>query len=542
MFGTIKGRIAVILAVLVLAIGAVVTKKITYGLDLQGGMYLALEVADPDNTMTPEVKRQNVDQNLEILRNRIDQFGVTEPQIQRVGDERIVVELPGIRDEARAEAVIERQAFLEWKLVQPSEQIINVLPRIDRAVVQALPADERRAIATDTTQPGESVRDLLFSRDTTARDSTSAADSTMADSATAVESADAPGGATPFSSLLLGGGDGEFAVEEANVERLERYLSLPGVREALPRNVELKWGSKPTGQGAALYRPLYVLQRQAFITGEQLEDAQAGRDQQYNTTIVTFQLNRRGGRAFEQVTSENIGRRIAIVLDDQVYSAPVVQSRIAARGQIELGQAPMEEARDLAIVLRAGAFTAPLEIVEKRSIGPTLGADSVRQGKIAGLVGVSLVLLMLIVYYRVSGALAALALGVYSILVLGGMAAIGATLTAPGIAGFILSIGMAVDANVLIFERTREELLAGRTNRLAVDEGFKNAMSAIVDSNLTTLITALILYKVGTGPVQGFAVTLSLGIIASFFSAVFVTRTLFMIYLERRRPSEPISI
>lgn len=536
MFGTIKGRIAVIIAVLILAIGALVTKKVTYGLDLQGGMYLALEVADPDHTMTPEVRRQNVDQNLEILRNRIDQFGVTEPQIQRVGDDRIVVELPGIRDEARAEAVIERQAFLEWKLVQPAEQIIQVLPRIDRAVVQALPAEERRAIATDTAQPGESVRDLLFSRDTTA------ADSAATDTAAAAGADDSSGGATPFSSLLLGGGDGEFAVEEANVERLERYLALPGVREALPRNVELKWGSKPTAQGAALYRPLYVLERQAFITGEQLEDAQAGRDQQYNTPIVTFQLNRRGGRVFEQVTSENIGRRIAIVLDDQVHSAPVVQSRIAARGQIELGQAPMEEARDLAIVLRAGAFTAPLEIVEKRSIGPTLGADSVRQGKIAGLVGVALVLLMLIGYYRVSGLLAALALGVYSILVLGGMAGIGATLTAPGIAGFILSIGMAVDANVLIFERTREELLAGRTNRLAVDEGFKNAMSAIVDSNLTTLITALILYKVGTGPVQGFAVTLSLGIIASFFSAVFVTRTLFMIYLERRRPSEPISI
>jgi len=543
MFGTIKGRIAIIFVVLVLALAAIYTKGVTRGLDLQGGMYLALEINDPENAMDPAVKRENIDKNLEILRNRIDQFGVAEPSVQKVGDERIVVQLPGIKDEERAKGVIERQAFLEWKLVKPVEPITSALDRIDRAVVQSLPVAEREKIAEDTSK-AESVRNLLF-RGGSGRD-TVAGDSVAGDSAQAA-AADTVGrgaeAAAPFSSLLLqGGGEGEFLVDEADVDRLNEYLALPAVRDALPRAVELKWAANSRSQGASLYRSLYVLAPEAFITGDQLEDATAGRDPQYNQTIVSFQLNRAGGRRFDQVTSQNIGKRIAIVLDNQVHSAPQVMSRIGARGQIDMGQAPMEEARDLALVLRAGAFTAPLHIVEQRSVGPSLGADSIRQGTIAGVVGVVLVIGIMIGYYRLAGVLSVLALVMYGAILLGMLAALGATLTAPGIAGFILSLGMAVDANVLIFERTREELLAGHTARLAVDAGFKHAMSAIVDSNLTTLITGLILYKVGTGPVQGFAVTLSLGIIASFFTAVFVTRTLFLIYLDRHKVSEPISI
>jgi len=541
MFGTIKGRIAIIFVVLAVAIGALYTRGVTRGLDLQGGMYLALEINDPDNTMDPAVKRENIDKNLEILRNRIDQFGVAEPSVQKVGDERIVVQLPGIKDEARAKGVIERQAFLEWKLVRPVDAVTNALERIDRAVVQSMPAAEREQLAEDTSKT-ESVRNLLFGaggRDTLAADS-AARDSALAAADTAGRGAEA---AAPFSSLLLqSGGEGEFLVNEADVDRLNQYLALPAVKETLPRGIDLVWGANPRSQGASLYRSLYVLAQDPFITGDQLEDATAGRDPQYNQTIVSFQLNRAGGRRFDQVTSQNIGKRIAIVLDNQVYSAPQVMTRIGARGQIEMGQSPMEEARDLALVLRAGAFTAPLHIVEQRSIGPSLGADSIRQGTIAGMIGVLLVVGVMIGYYRLAGLLSVIALIMYAAILLGMLAGLGATLTAPGIAGFILSLGMAVDANVLIFERTREELLAGHTARLAVDAGFKHAMSAIVDSNLTTLITGLILYKVGTGPVQGFAVTLSLGIIASFFTAVFVTRTLFLIYLERHKASDPISI
>jgi preprotein translocase subunit SecD len=223
-------------------------------------------------------------------------------------------------------------------------------------------------------------------------------------------------------------------------------------------------------------------------------------------------------------------------------SAPVIRDRIGASGQIELGGSPMEEARDLALVLRAGALTAPLAVVEERTVGPSLGQDSIDAGMIAGVVGVVLVIGIMLAYYRAAGLLALGALAVYVIIVLGGLAALNATLTVPGIAGLILSVGMAVDANVLIFERIREELLAGRATRTAVDEGFGHALSAIVDANLTTLITAMILFQFGTGPVRGFAITLSIGIVASFFSALFVTRTLFLIYLSGKKTADPISI
>jgi preprotein translocase subunit SecD len=253
-------------------------------------------------------------------------------------------------------------------------------------------------------------------------------------------------------------------------------------------------------------------------------------------------LNRAGGRLFSRFTGQHVGDYLAIVLDGEVMSAPVIRDRIGASGQIELGNAGLEEARDLALVLRAGALPAPLRIMEERSVGPSLGQDSIDAGEVAGIVGLVLVLLIMTVYYRLAGVLALLALAVYVVLVMGGMAGIGAVLTLPGIAGLILSVGMAVDANVLIFERIREELVAGRATRTAVDEGFGHALSAIVDANVTTLITALILFQFGTGPVRGFAVTLSIGIIASFFSAIYVTRTFFMLYLQGKKASDPISI
>ena len=278
------------------------------------------------------------------------------------------------------------------------------------------------------------------------------------------------------------------------------------------------------------------------MTGEALEDALAARDPQFNQAQVQFELNRAGGRDFERFTSQNVGNHLAILLDDEVISAPVVRDRIGSRGQIDMGNAPLEEARDLALVLRAGALPAPLEIMEERTVGPSLGQDSIDQGELAGIVGLIVVVTIMVGYYRVAGLLAVLALTVYVVLVLGGLAGLNATLTLPGIAGLILSVGMAVDANVLIFERVREELAAGRATRTAVDEGFGHALSAIVDANITTLITALILFQFGTGPVRGFAVTLSIGIVMSFFSALYVTRTFFLVYLTRKTASDPISI
>jgi preprotein translocase subunit SecD len=527
MFGSLKGRIVIIALVLAGSIGFFLNNGLKRGLDLQGGMHLALEVDDPTGTMTPAARADATDRALKIIRTRINQFGVEEPLIQKSGADRIIVELPGISDEQRAKDIIQQTAFLEFQVVQSSRELVDALPRIDRAIVQALGPEGLPETTGD--QPRQAIEDLLFKRD--------------ADSAATEDAAPQTPETRPLSALLLdGGADGEFLVEQANVETVKRYLAIPEVQRLIPRGSVLRFGASAEGVGAQLYQRIYILQEKQIMTGEMLENANAGRDPQFNKTIVSFELNRRGGRVFDSFTAANIGQRMAIVLDKEVYSAPVIQSRIGARGQIDLNQATLNEANDLALVLRAGSLPAPLKVIEERTIGPSLGADSIQQGMIAGIIGLILVLSIMISYYKFSGFLAIVALGYYVILVVGGLSALNATLTAPGIGGLILSVGMAVDANVLIFERIREELVGGRTIRMAVDEGFRNAMSAIVDSNLTTLITALILFQFGTGPVRGFAVTLSIGIIASFFSAVFVTRTLFQLYLQRKRAPEALSI
>lgn len=552
MFGTLKGRIIIILGATALAVYTLLANPINLGLDLQGGMYLALEVEDPNRTMTDDAIRDATDRAIYVIRNRIDQFGVREPLVQKAGDRRIIVELAGIRDEERAKSIIDRQAFLEWKLVLPTAEFTEELLRMDRTVAAQLGPTERRVTraptVTDSPSTGQrSIEEMLFgTRADSVRRDTTAADSAAAGRPQADTAAFAPG-ERPLSSLLSSSGyQGQFLVRAQDEEQVKRYLALPGVIDLLPRvdgePTELRWDADTISQGAEFYRTLYFLQRRAFITGERLEQATASRDPQFNQTVVTFQLDRRGGRVFEDVTSEHIGDHIAIVLDGEVHSAPVIRGRIGASGQIEMGNASMEEASDLALVLRAGALPAPLGIVEQRSVGASLGEEAVRKGKVAGVVGLFLVVAFMVYIYRLAGAMAVTALGFYVLFVLAMLAGLGANLTAPGIAGFILSIGMAVDANVLIFERIREELEAGRSQRAAVDEGFKNAMSAIIDTHITTIITSLILYQVGTGPVQGFAVTLSIGILASFFTAVYITRTLFLIYLDRKQPAKPISI
>ncbi len=562
MFGSLKGRIFIILLAIV-ASGWFLYENyascaeqrvegdlsracspVKLGLDLQGGMHLVLEVEDREGTMTPESRADATDRALKIIRTRIDQFGVEEPLIQKSGDDRIIVELAGISDEGRAKEILQQTAFLQFFLVksgQDYQDFRNSLDRLDRAVLAAFP-DAGTRTARQATQ-GETVEDLLFGGDTAAvpADSGPAADTTPAD--TAVDAETAAPSRRPFSELLLQGSqDGQLLVDERDAETIAEWLASDQVQRAVPRGMTLRLGQEPQGEGAELYRPLWVLEDRPFLRGEELEDAVAGKESQFNETIVSFDLSRRGGRIFERVTSQNIGELIAIVLDEQVVSAPVIRGRIGSSGQIQMGQAPLAEAQDLALVLRAGALPAPLRIMEERTVGPSLGADSVEKGELAGIIGLMLVVLVMIGYYRTSGALAVGALVVYVILVMGGLAAFNATLTLPGIAGLILSVGMAVDANVLIFERIREELAAGRVPRTAADEGFQHAMSAIVDSNLTTLLTALILFQFGTGPVRGFAVTLSVGIMASFFSAVYVTRTFYLLYLEGKKPGEPISI
>jgi len=545
MFSTLRGRIVVILAVLAVSIWQLYSRGLKQGLDLQGGMHLALEVDDPQGTLTAEAKADAIDRAERIIRTRVDELGVEEPLIQKVGSDRLVVQLAGIDDEDRAKNILNQAAFLQFKLVLSTTKIAASLPRIDRAILAALGPEELRRLGADTAQAagvpagGRTVEELLFGSDT----SGAVPDTGAADTAAPAEDTLPAPSSRPFTALLNAGDvEGTYLVATEDVPAMERFLSVREVLRALPRDVSLHFESQPIGVSARTYRRLYVLEREPFMTGEDLENAIAARDPQFNQSQVQFELTRTGGRRFSQFTGQHIGDFLAIVLDDEVMSAPVIRDRIGNRGQIELAGAPLEEARDLALVLRAGALPAPLTVVEERTVGPSLGQDSIRQGTIAGLIGLVGVLAIMMGFYKMAGVLAVLALGVYVIITLGALAGLGATLTLPGIAGFILSVGMAVDSNVLIFERIREELDAGRASRTAVDEGFSHALSAIVDSNLTTLITALILFQFGTGPVRGFAVTLSIGIMASFFSAIYVTRTLFLIYLSRRRASDPVSI
>ena len=538
------------------------------GLDLQGGMHLAVEIDDPDGTLADDAKADAIERTLTTIRNRIDEFGVREPTIQRVGDERIVVELAGIDDPDRAKSIVERTAFLEFKIVRSGEEFRRALPRIDRAIVRELgPENLQSAPILEQEPETPGLGEILGSAGETDSAIGAEADSLNAEASEASPGQEpaagegagetdtvvadtgavdpAEGELRPLTALLLESGQvGQFLVRETDIPTAEMYLELEAVKSAIPRGAELKWGVEPLASGGDSYRTLFVLEDEALLTGEDLADAgPASRDPTFNQPYVPFETTRRGARKFERGTSRHVGDLMAIVLDNKVQSAPVIRQTLGRRAQIEMGTgSSLQEAQDLALVLRAGALPQPIRIVEERTVGPSLGADSVRQGKVAFVIGIVGVLVLMVFYYRVAGVLAVFALGVYVVLLLGGLAGLGATLTLPGIAGIILSIGMAVDANVLIFERIREEVEAGKTPRTAVDTGFEQALSAIVDANLTTLITAIILFQFGTGPVRGFAVTLVIGILASFFTALYVTRTLFMIYLDRRAAGAPISI
>jgi preprotein translocase subunit SecD len=500
---------------------------INLGLDLQGGIHLALEV-DQSKGPVPD-PAEAIRRAERVVRTRIDEFGVTEPVVQVVGGNRLIVELAGEKDPARAKSIIQRTAFLEFRITDMKNLFRDALPEIDRALRQAgVKAPGPGGAAATVTQ--------LFGADTgkaKGRKAKPAAPDTA--------ESNAPG---PLSALLYQGQiPGEFLVPEEQVPVAESLLARPEVQRLMPRGIELKWGTEVLARAARTYRALYAVEDRPIITGEELEKATATRDPLTNQSLVTFSLSRRGGRIFERETGRHVNDYMAIILDGRVQGQPpVIKSQIGQHGQIELGNKPLQEAQDLALVLRAGALPAPLTIVEERTIGPSLGKDSIADGIRAGIVGVVLVVLIMVTYYRLSGVLAVLALGLYVVFTLGGLAGFHFTLTLPGLAGLVLSVGIAVDANVLIFERIREELQHGKLVRTAVDEGFRHAMSAIIDSNVSTALTAFILYLVGTGPVQGFAITLIIGIAASMVTAVFVVRTFYLIWLARRPDLTTLSV
>ncbi|MEO8449747.1 MAG: protein translocase subunit SecD [Gemmatimonadota bacterium] len=533
MFNTIRSRLIVVGILLAASIIALIPRdrtvayreggRVSYrterkipvnlGLDLQGGMHLALELDQSKRVSADPAK--DAELAVTVLRKRIDEFGVLEPLVQRVGKDRIVVELPGLKDPARAKGIVQRSAFLEMRITDKTSALEKAMPSMDRALrdlgITAGAGAKAKSTAVEKLLGGDSTK--------------AAQDTTKVEGGVLASLIQANGGGTP----------GEYLVGEAAYPRVDSLLQLPQVHRLWPRGIEFFWDRQPTSVGTAQYRYLYALEDKPIITGSSLVNAQAQVDPLTNQSVVLFELDRLGGRKFGQETGKHVNDYMAILLDNQVQGRPpVIQSRIERRGEIRLGSRSLQDAQDLALTLRAGALPIPLKIVEERQVLASLGQDSIRQGITAGIVGTLLVILVMVGYYGLSGVLAVSALVLYGILTFGTLSVFEATLTLPGLAGFVLSIGIAVDANVLIFERMREELALGKTVRLAIDEGFKHAMPAIIDSNLATVLTALFLFQFGTGPVKGFAVTLIIGIFASLITAVFFTRTLYMIWLKRR--------
>ncbi|HPG39343.1 MAG TPA: protein translocase subunit SecD [bacterium] len=478
-----------------------------------------------------------IDRTLENIRNRIDQFGVSEPSIQKEGNRRIVVQLAGIQNIQRAKAVIGKTALLEFKLVKDADIVISVINDIDRVMRKMRMGED---IITDQ-QPGtDATQDTTLGEK--AEDKQVSLSELFGDQADTTVEADTTGGVVvdqktfsekPFSSLLRQlSGRSEIFVPLKNEQVVQRILQIPEVVDVLPGDAEFLWGRETTTLGEEQFLELHLVKQEPELLGSMLTDAQVqiggGGDQSMRAGAaeVHMELNNEGSKKFAVFTGMNVGKFLAIVLDNKVATAPRIKEKIpSGSARIEVGN--MDEAKDLALVLRAGALPAPIHAITENTVGPSLGRDSIDKGKNSAIIGLALVVLFMIFYYRGSGVIADFALFLNIIFVLAFMAGFHATLTMPGIAGIILTVGMAVDANVLIFERIREELRTGKTIRAAIDSGYSQAFRTILDANVTTLITAVVLYSFGTGPIKGFALTLSIGIIASMFTAIVVTRLIF---------------
>ena len=492
------------------------------------------------NEFLLEQSEDGIDKTLEILRNRIDQFGVSEPNIQKIGRKRIIIELPGVHDIERAKELIGKTALLEFKLLKDNETVNTALKRIndhlkyrrdklagiapDTTAEEITASDESKAAREDSTVTLADLFGGEIETDTAA--GSTGGDSLLVDKQTLEE--------TPFYAVLadLRAVGGEIGVPENNLNAVKKILSLPEIKKLLPKDSEFIWANEPEFVGNMNYYELYLVKKDAELTGSVITNANVNIGGGYNPTTagkpeVHMEMNREGSRIWSRVTGANIDNRIAIVMDNKVMSAPVVRSKIPNGQSVIEGMGDMAEAQDLAIVLRAGALPAPVDIIEERTVGPSLGADSVREGSISAVIGLALVMFFMFIYYRFSGAVSVAALLLNILFIMAILAGFHATLTLPGLAGIILTFGMAVDANVLIFERIREELKTGKTIRAAIDAGYARAFTTIFDANLTTFLTAIVLYQFGTGPIRGFAVTLSIGIICSMFTAIVFTRLIF---------------
>jgi preprotein translocase subunit SecD len=493
------------------------------GLDLQGGMHMTLEPDESKQVISD--KATAIERALKVVRTRIDEFGVAEPVVQRVGNDRIIVELPGIDDPERAVQVVQKSAFLKFQITDKTQALERVIPRLDAIVKERKLSSQPTTTAAGDTAKRSGITSLFS--DTTKK--------AAGDTAATVTDG-------PFSRMLAPAGiPGVFYVLNSDMPEIDRYLKDPAIIAALPPGKEVRWGADSISNQGRAMRALYALDSRPIITGDAIVDAKPNQVPAEGT-VVEFQLTVEGGRRFKTETGKHVKDYMAIVLDERVMSAPILQSAIGQRGQITMGGGSLQAASDLALVLRAGALPVPLRIAEVRNIGASLGEDSIKQGMLAGLLAIAIIVAILLVYYRFSGLLAVAGLMLYVLYTLAALAGFGAVLTLPGIAGFVLSIGIAVDANVLIFERIREEIVHGKTVRTAIEEGFRHAMPAIVDTSVSTALTAAVLYQYGTGPVKGFAVTLLAGIAASIFTGIFVLRTFYLIWLSRNKTAGALSI
>ena len=411
---------------------------------VSGGQSLVLAISEKEKT---SIKDNAANQALETIRNRIDQFGVAEPTIQRQGENEIVVQLPGVKDPKRAIDLIGKTAQLEFKMLDEESPLAAQLP-------QSVAPSEEAALLQQFADKLSEGDEILFEKKTN-RES--------------------------------------------------------GVVRKIP----------------------ILLKKQAVMTGDLLSEARVSLDNQFSEPYVSITFNEEGARRFEEVTGENVKKRMAIILDNTVYSAPVIQEKIAGGNAQITGNFNMDEAKDLTIVLKAGALPAPLKMLQNVTVGPSLGEDSINAGKLAGLVGTLAVVIFMLIYYKGSGLIADFALILNIVLLFGAMASLNSTLTLPGIAGIILAIGMAVDSNVLMFERIRDEIRTGKPPRSAIDSGYDKAFATILDSHVTTLITAAVLFQFGTGPIKGFAVTLSLGVAINLFTALVGTKSIFDLIMSK---------
>ncbi len=476
---------------------------------------------------------------LEILVNRVDQFGVAEPTIQKQGDHRIIVELAGVQDSERARALLESTALLEFFIVKDINTTNQLMVRID----QVLKGDASISAVTKTASKDQSI-DSQESDDQTVsvselfgetEDSEASSDSAVVDENIFAE--------RPFSAMLRNLGQ-TIGVPEKNVYAVKKILERPEVQEKLAAVggkflFSHKAEEYPLVDGTleTMYS-LFLVEDAAELTGGVVEEAKANLGPQGSTSagqpIVNLTMNSDGARKWSIVTGSNVGRQVALVLDNKVHMAPNIREKISGGSTLIEGFADINEAKDIAIVLRAGALPAPVDIIEERVIGPSLGADSVRSGTLSVIIGLGLVLVFMLIYYRFAGLIADFALIWNIVLVLAVLASLQATLTLPGIAGLILTVGMSIDANVIIFERIREELRKGKTPKAAVSSGYDRALTTIIDANMTTAIAALVLWQFGTGPIKGFATVLFWGILISMFTAIFVTRTIFNSFTSRK--------